>query len=117
MTAAHRWQDWTSFVAGLWLALSPLLLNYDDHEAATWNAVLAGIALALAAHFEACEEEDCVEWFNVGIGLWLIAAPFLLGFADHPAAIHCVLVGVLAAALAASTLGLDKSLFKRLHSR
>src|SRR6185503_7651336 len=48
---AEKWQDWASFALGLWLAISPWVMGYADHEAATWNAVGVGLSLALASHF------------------------------------------------------------------
>ena len=109
MPSASRWQDWSSFVLGLWLALSPWFAGYADLEAATGNAAFCGLALALAAHFEASCCEDSGEWINLALGLWLVAAPFALGFdASLIAVANSVAVGMLVAALAASTLQLGK---------
>lgn len=81
-----RWQDWTSFGLGLWLALSPWVLGYLEHEGATANAVFLGVALALGCQFEASIEELSAEWLNLMAGLWLVAAPFVLGFTSAPVA-------------------------------
>ncbi|HEX7052419.1 MAG TPA: SPW repeat protein [Burkholderiales bacterium] len=99
-----RWQDWAIFALALWLAVSPWLLDYAWHAGATANAALAGLALALAAHFEAsCEL--AVDWLNLGAGLWLLAAPFLLGFdAVALATATSLSVGAAVTALAASAL-------------
>src|SRR5262245_37001054 len=45
--ASTKWQDWTSFALGLWLAVSPWMLDYSHIEAATANAAFMGLALAL----------------------------------------------------------------------
>lgn len=108
-----RWQDWAIFVLGLWLAVSPWLLGYAAYPAATGNAAFAGLALALAAHFEASCEIS-INWLNLGVGVWLLAAPFLLGFdAVAVAVANCVAVGAAVTALAASALDLDRG-FSRL---
>ena len=75
--ASTKWQDWASFVLGLWLALSPWAAGYHEHEAATMNAIFVGLGLALASHFEcvACDDMP-VEWLNLAVGLWLVWAPF-----------------------------------------
>jgi hypothetical protein len=117
-TATARWQDWASFALGLWLAMSPWILGYASHDAATANAAFVGLTLALGSHFEVSFDELSVEWFNMAVGLWLVAAPFIVGFgANTEASANCVVVGALVTALAASALSLDKGLEKWLHEK
>ena len=80
-----KWQDWASFALGLWLALSPWIAGYAEQAGATGNAVTVGLVLALASHFEcvACEEDLPVEWLNLGAGIWLVCAPWMLDFASR----------------------------------
>jgi hypothetical protein len=116
MTATTRWQEWASFALGLWLAVSPWLADYAAHEAATANAVFLGIALALGSHFEASLDEVSAQWLNLAAGLWLMAAPFLLGFSSAMVATaNSLAVGSLVAVLAGSALSLDKHLGKLWH--
>lgn len=118
MTPTEKWQDWTTFALGLWLAVSPWAAGYEVNEAATCNAVFVGVALALFAHLEVGLDEGTVEWLNLAMGLWLVAAPFVLGFASSPvAAANCLAVGCLATFLAASALQLDKSVARWLQAR
>jgi hypothetical protein len=80
MVGTARWQDWTSFALGLWLAVSPWIVGYDSDHAATCNAAFVGVALAIGAHFEIGLDELWTEWLNFAVGLWLLAAPFALEF-------------------------------------
>lgn len=113
MRPLPRWHGWAIFSIALWLAVSPWLAGYASHPAATANAAVAGLALALAAHFEASCELS-IAWLNLGAGVWLLVAPFLLGFnGETVAAANCVSVGAAVAALAASALELDRELVKR----
>jgi hypothetical protein len=115
---AARWQDWASFALGFWLALSPWIVGYTEHESATVNAVFLGLALALGCHWEAVFDEAACEWANLAAGLWLAVAPFSLGFATaYVAAANSIAVGTLVALLAASALELDKEVGKLLHKR
>jgi len=115
-TATARWQDWASFTLGLWLALSPWFVGYTEHESATGNAVFLGLALALGCHFEAACDIEAPEWLNLGAGLWLVIAPFVLGFSTvHVAAANSIAVGSLVAVLAGSALSLDKEIGKLWH--
>jgi hypothetical protein len=111
-----KWQGWTSFALGLWLAVSPWIAGYAEHNVATANAVITGLALALGSHFEcvACEEA-AAEWLNLALGVWLISAPFTIEFGSRVAAANSIAVGAFVALLAASALSLDKRIGKLWH--
>ena len=111
---ATGWQEWASFVLGLWLAMSPWVCGYaDDQPAATGNAAFVGIALAIACHFQASIGGHIVDWLNFAAGIWLVAAPFLLDFgATALPAANSIAVGTLLLVLAASALSLDKEIEK-----
>ena len=114
-----KWQNWASFALGLWLAVSPWIAGYAEHDAATANAIIVGLALALGSHFECVAGDEMpAEWLNLAAGVWLVSAPFVLGFTSSAqASANSVLVGGLVAALAVSALSLDKYLGKLLHKR
>ena len=111
----RRWQDWASFALGLWLAVSPWIADYAGHDAATANAAFVGLSLALLAHFGfSCDHMSC-EWLNLGLGLWLLAAPFELGFdGNSVAAVNSVVVGAFVAILSAWALELDRAVPERI---
>lgn len=115
MVGTARWQDWTSFALGLWLAVSPWIVGYDFDHSATGNAAFVGVALALGAHFQIGLDELWTEWLNFAVGLWLLAAPFVLGFWTIAAMVNCIAVGCLVCALAASALQLDKEMGRLLQ--
>jgi hypothetical protein len=113
MFTTMRWQDWTSFWLGLWLAVSPWILGHSEEQAATANAVLAGLLIAVASAldlgFDAIQEERLV----LAAGLWPALAPFALGFAaEWMAALNSVAVGLAAAFFAGWALALDKDIGK-----
>ena len=118
MKAGAKWQDWASFALGLWLAVSPWALDFSHHEAATANAAFMGLALDLGSHFEVSFDEMRAEWFNLAAGLWLVMAPFLLGFSEqHAAAVDTVVVGAGVAILACSALSLDREVARLFNRR
>ena len=113
----RRWQDWASFALGLWLAVSPWLADYAAHDVATANAAVCGLALAVAAHVGFTCDHLSSEWLNLAGGLWLVAAPFALGFeSNHVAAVNAIAVGAFITFLSAWTLELDRE-FGRLWHR
>jgi len=113
---SSKWQDWASFALGLWLAVSPWIAGYAEHEVATANAIVAGLVLALGSHFEcvACDDFP-MEWRNLAVGLWLVCAPFTFDFGSRVAMVNSIAVGGFVAMLAASALSLDKHLGKLWH--
>lgn len=116
MRPITRWHGWAVFTIGLWLAVSPWLTGYASHPSATANAAVVGLVLALAAHFDASCDLS-LEWLNLGAGLWLVMAPFVVGFDDVPvAAANCVAAGAAVCALAASSLELDRRILRLLAS-
>jgi hypothetical protein len=118
VAATTRWQDWASFALGLWLAMSPWLLDYSQHEAATANAAIVGLMLALGCHFEVSFDQMSMEWLNLAVGLWLVAAPFVRGFATlSEVTANSIAVGTFVAVLAASALSLDKEVEKWWNER
>jgi len=112
----RRWQDWASFAAALWLAVSPWLLGYATHDVATANAAVMGLGLAVSAHVSCSCDYSTSKWLGLGGGTWLVVAPFVLGFDDHPlAAVHCTAVGALIVALSAWALELDREIGRLWH--
>lgn len=104
----ERWRDWAMLVLAAWLFVSPWVLGYAATTAAAgagmaaWNAWIVGVivaALAVATLVRFAEWED---WVSLVFGVWLIAAPWVLGFSALAAATwNQVIVGLLIAVLAA----------------
>ena len=95
------------YILGLaiFLCLSPWLFSRANGTAAidlrASGAAIALLSLAAMAAFAAWEE-----WANLLLGLWLIASPWMLGFA-HTRAMHfSIAVGAAVAFLAALELWL-----------
>lgn len=95
-----RWQDWAMLLFGLWLFFSPFLLSYSSLTSiAAWNSSLLGFAIAFFAMMALAIPRLWEEWINLVLGLWLIIAPFVLGFsADNAATWNHVVLGVLISA-------------------
>jgi hypothetical protein len=85
---------------GLWLTFSPFMLGYPDPTGiAAINSHIFGAVVAVLATAALMRPRLWEEWVNLALGLWLIAAPFVLGFgADQVAAINHILLGMLVTA-------------------
>lgn len=69
-------------LAGAWLAVSPLLVGYTRLEVASWHNALAGLAvivLAVLLHTRPARRTLPAAAL-VGLGVWLLLAPWLLGY-------------------------------------
>ena len=78
--------DFYTLACGVFLLIAPWLFGFV-RPLGRLDAELVGlavIALSIAAIFVFADWE---EWVKVLLGLWLIAAPWLLGFA-HTSAMH-----------------------------
>ena len=78
----HRtWEDWVGILLGVSIGLSPWLAGQEDNQTVMWNAMLIG---ALVLSLAAVELVDLHRWEEIGeiaCGLWLIASPYIFGYA------------------------------------
>jgi cytochrome c biogenesis protein CcdA len=74
-----QWTDWTTWLLGIWLCLSPWTLLFEFEAPAVKNAVLLGALIILAELVELSFFRRWQEWINVALGAWLIASTWVLG--------------------------------------
>lgn len=93
---AGRWQDWFNLVLGAWLIVAPFVGIGVTGDVAAWNSYVAGAAVAIFALAAIARPQLWEEWVNLVIGLWLILAPFALGFTDQTAPMwNQIVIGLL----------------------
>lgn len=82
------------FLAGLWLAISPFVLDFSWSVAAMWNTLVVGAALmALAVvRFVWPRRFEKIRGTVLVVGAWLFASPYVATFADVGAATANALV-------------------------
>jgi hypothetical protein len=108
----HRtWEDWAGIVLGVLIGLSPWLAGMQDLQAASLNAAAVGLLVLVLSAFELVDLHRSEEVGEIALGLWLIASPFVFGYADGGALmIWHVALGALVVVLAAVELWQDWSL-------
>lgn len=94
--------DIANLILGAILLISPWLFNFTG-GAETQNAVVSGIVVALLSIAALAAFAVWEEWLNLIVGLWIIVAPWVLGFQSTARTVH-VVIGILVAALAAAEL-------------
>ena len=94
----HRtWEDWVGMLLGLLIGLSPWITGQTGSELPMLNAVLFGAVVLLLAESELVDLHRWEESLELLCGLWLIASPFVFGYADTAlAASHFALGGIVA---------------------
>jgi hypothetical protein len=99
--------SWLVVLLGIWEVLAPFILGYSSKAGALWDAIILGIALIILAGWAALSNQDstvkALEWINVALGVWLIIAPFVLGYyyiAIVAAIWNDIIVGIVVAVLA-----------------
>lgn len=108
----ERWRDWVILVLGVWL--SPWILGFAagawvgaeqamaGPTAAAWNAWVVGVVIAGLAIWAIAMVAQWQDWLSGILGLWLVIAPWVLGFGNLAAAAWIsVIVGLLVLAFAA----------------
>ena len=96
-----QWQEWVKWVLGLWLFLSPAVLQFGMTGHA-WNAYLVATGIAWVAAAALAAFKPWREWIAIALGAWLLISPWLLGFSDAALPTwNAVVVGTLIAVLAA----------------
>ncbi|HEX8011494.1 MAG TPA: SPW repeat protein [Casimicrobiaceae bacterium] len=84
MKDTQRWQDWLNLVLGAWLILAPLAGVGSLTDIAAWNAYIGGgLVVIFSVWALARSKEQWEEWVNLILGVWLIFAPFALGFSNQ----------------------------------
>jgi hypothetical protein len=79
-TSSKRPQDFFNLILAACLFISPWLLGFVGEVMPTRNAWIVAVALALVASAALSAFAEWEEWTNLALGVWLMAAPWMLGF-------------------------------------
>jgi len=90
-----QWEDWCSWGLGIWLCISPWALHFDLDSSATHAAVITGVLVILTEMVTLSVYRAWEEWFNVLVGIWLLAAPWILEITILVAMANFIVVGLL----------------------
>ena len=93
------WARITSFVLGVWLMADPAFLTYADPAART-NDHIVGPVVAGFAFVAMWQLMRPLRWSELVVGVWLLVAPWILGYDTVVSTINSLIVGLLLAVLA-----------------
>lgn len=90
-----RWASGANILFGAWLFIAPWVLNYAQ-DAISWNETIAGAALVILATLRYIRPlgRFWIGWIKALIGLWMIAAPFVLNCQRITAQVNNMTTGI-----------------------
>lgn len=98
-----------NFLFGLWLIISPYILNYTTTQA-KWQQTVAGVIIAgLAIVRFSVPHIQWPSWINAIIGAWMIIAPFATGYQTASSHWNEVIFGALVLIVSLWNAGLGAS--------
>ena len=105
----RRWVDWVNVGLGVWLIASPWLLTASAGDTfADWSSWSVGAAIVTVAFFAMYKSAVWGDALGVMLGAWLIASPWMLGFASASAlAANAVVLGMLVVCYALWAMRMD----------
>ena len=96
-----QWEDWANLVLGIWLCVSPWVLqSTGDEMIMTQNAFLVGFLLIVTETVALASFRVWEEWASVALGAWLVVSPWVLGITALEAMANFVVVGLVVLVLA-----------------
>jgi hypothetical protein len=99
---AHA-QDWVNLVCAVLLFISPWILAFSGDVAATRAAWISGVVVAIFAVAALAQFAEWEEWVSVLLGVWMIVAPWVVGFSTVGLAVAAfVVLGIVVALASAS---------------
>ncbi|MEJ7930159.1 vitamin K epoxide reductase family protein [Ramlibacter sp. AN1015] len=100
--AANRWAHFVNIALGTWLITQPLLIAVESPWL-RWSEVVLGVLLVIGASWALAWRAQWARWFCAGIGVVVMAIPFLFSTPNAAAYLSDTLVGALIFGLAVAT--------------
>jgi hypothetical protein len=96
---AHA-QDWINLVCAVLMFISPWILAFSGDAMATRAAWITGVVAAIFAVAALVQFAEWEEWISLLLGVWMIVAPWIVGFSTVGAAVAAFVVLGIVVALA-----------------
>jgi hypothetical protein len=90
---APTWQSWIILLIAVWFFISPWILQFAttanaaaDMTRASWNAWVLSVVIAVVTLSAIGPGVFWQAWADLALAVWVFIAPWVLGFANGPAA-------------------------------
>ena len=93
--------SWLNIVLGIWVIISPFVLQFARFPAAMWNNVIVGIVIAVLAIIRtSLASQRGWSWTNVILGIWMIISASALGVMTTAMLWNNIILGIVIAIVA-----------------
>lgn len=93
--------SWINVLLGIWVIISPFVVQFGRLPAALWNNVIVGIVIAVLALIRTSTPRQVGwSWANVVLGIWMIISPFALGVMTTAILWNNIILGIVIALIA-----------------
>ena len=82
LSVHYLWEDCVSMVLGVLIALTSWMVGDTGSQVVAANAAIIGILVLALGASEFLDLRRWEEGLETACGLWLIASPFIFGYAD-----------------------------------
>lgn len=107
----------SQLVLGLVLLLTPWAVGFAAEPVPAWTAWITGGLIAIVAVIALAAQAYAAAWGNLVLGLWAVAAPWILGFAAVAGAMWShVALGALVALAAVAELWIEHQPPRQVHA-
>lgn len=79
MKRPARWQDWLTFLIGIWIFITPWIFRFN-HDKFSWSPYVMGALLIIFSLWAIVKRKMTGEIINLIIGMWVFISPMILGF-------------------------------------
>jgi hypothetical protein len=96
--------SWLTILLGIWVIISPFVVQFSQLPAAMWNNVIVGIVIAVLAIIRTSVPwQTGWSWANVILGIWMIISPFVLGVMTTAILWNNIILGIVIAIVASGS--------------
>lgn len=99
LTTHRSWEDVVSIILGAIVLIMPAVMAGAESTMMVITSGIAGLLIIALAALAMVNSQRWQEWVEMVCGLWLIASPYVLGYAGSLRTLH-VVVGVAVCLLA-----------------
>jgi hypothetical protein len=93
--------SWINVLLGIWVIISPFILQFARLPAVMWNNVVIGVVVALLALIRSSlPRQSGWSLANVILGIWMIISPFVLGVMTTTVLWNNIVLGIVIALVA-----------------
>ena len=93
LTFHQSWEDIVSIILGAVALVVPAVMAGTDNTAMVVTSGIAGLLIIFSAALAMVNPQRWQEWLALACGVWLIASPYVLGFAGDLYTLHLVVGG------------------------